>query len=226
MSLMQYFQTNVGLPINKWAHYIPIYEKHFANFRNRSLSFLEIGSGQGGSSRMWKHYFGPTAQIVTVDIRPDCKIFEDEQVCVRIGNQSDSKFLQALVEEFGPFDIVVDDGSHQMSDVCASFNYIFPKMAREGVYLIEDTHTAYWDAYGGGLRRSGTIIEMMKNFIDELHYGNPHHAINGGEQMPTSDISQKIRSISFYDGVIAIEKGPFVNKKCESIPFVEGQTIW
>lgn len=175
---------------------------------------------------MWRNYFGPAALIVTIDIRPECKAFEDEQISVRIGSQADSNFLQELVEEFGHFDLVVDDGSHQMEHVKKSFNFIFPRMARDAVYLIEDTHTAYWDAYGGGLHRPGTIIEEMKGFIDELHYGNPHHGINGGESMPTSHISQQIRGISFYDGIIAVEKGPFVNKKCESIPFIEGQVVW
>jgi hypothetical protein len=42
---------------------------------------------------MWKEYFGPLAQIVTLDINPDCKALEDAQIKVRIGDQSDVSFL-------------------------------------------------------------------------------------------------------------------------------------
>ena len=226
MSLYQYYRTNRGRPINKWAHYLPIYERYFAAFRDRRVLFLEIGTGQGGSSQMWKDYLGPTAQVVTVDVRPECKAFEDEQVAVRIGDQSDTRFLQALLNEFGPPDIVLDDGSHQMAHVNASFRYLYPRMARDAVYMIEDTHTAYWPAWGGGLRKPGTIIEEMKGLIDELHAGNPHHDAQSREKMPISDISRMTRGVHVYPSIVVVEKGAFVNKAEHSIPLVEGQTVW
>jgi hypothetical protein len=43
MSLWQDFLTNDGKIIHKWVHYFPIYERHFAWYRNKSLTFLEIG---------------------------------------------------------------------------------------------------------------------------------------------------------------------------------------
>ena len=101
MSLNQYFWTNQGEPINKWLHYLPIYERYFSRYRDRRILFLEIGTGQGGSSRMWKHFFGPAAQIVSVDVREECLAFEDEQIAVRIGDQADTAFLQSIVDEFG-----------------------------------------------------------------------------------------------------------------------------
>ena len=226
MSLTQYFRTNAGRPIHKWAHYLPVYERHFARFRDRSIFFLEIGSGQGGSSQMWKNYFGPLATIVTVDIRPECLAFEDEQVRVRIGDQADPHFLGSLVDEFGCPDVVLDDGSHIMEHVKATFNYIYPRCNREAVYLVEDMHTAYWPAWGGGLRKPGTFIEEMKNLIDELSAENPHNAEQGAGDMPSSEVGRCTRSIAFYDSIVVLEKGPFLNKASMSIPFVEGQTIW
>ena len=50
---------------------------------------------------MWKRYFGPYALIVGIDIVPACKEFEEDQIQVRIGNQSDTKFLHQIIEEFG-----------------------------------------------------------------------------------------------------------------------------
>jgi hypothetical protein len=37
------------------------------------------------------------------------------------------------------------------------------------VYLVEDLHTAYWDEFGGGLKKEGTFIEFCKGLIDELN---------------------------------------------------------
>lgn len=226
MSLTQYFHNNTGLPINKWAHYLPLYERYFSPFRNKSIFFLEIGTGQGGSSRMWQHYFGPCAQIVTVDIRPECKSFENEQIKVRIGDQSNHDFLQSIIDEFGLPDLIVDDGSHIMEHVKRTFNFLFPRMSREAVYFVEDMHAAYWPSYGGGLRRSDTFIEEMKNVIDEINSFNPHHAQYSDQTLPASDISSLIRGLHFHESVVVIEKGPFLDRKERSIPVVEGQKIW
>jgi hypothetical protein len=46
---------------------------------------------------------------------------------------------------------VLDDGSHVMSHINASFTVLYPGLNRNGVYLVEDLHTAYWDEYEGDL---------------------------------------------------------------------------
>ena len=75
---------------------------------------------------------------------------------VRIGDQADSAFLGSVLDEFGPPDAVLDDGSHVMQDVTASFHHLYPALADRGVYMVEDLHTAYWPRFGGRLaaRRS------------------------------------------------------------------------
>ena len=226
MNLYDYFLGNTGRPIHKNIHYFPVYERHFAPLRGRPLTMLEIGAGGGGSSQMWKHYFGPAAQIVTIDIRPECKEFEDEQVAARIGDQSDPVFLQSLVDEFGAPDIVLDDGSHHMVHVNATFDHLYPRMPREALYMVEDLHTAYWPAWGGGLRKPGTFIERMKTLIDELHADNPHNASQSDQPLVASDISKITRSVHFYDSIVVLEKGAFLMKQARSIPLIAGQTIW
>lgn len=226
MSLIQYFHTNTGLPINKWTHYLPLYERYFSPFRDKNTLFLEIGTGQGGSSRMWQHYFGPSAQIVSIDIREECHQFENDQIKIRVGDQSDPAFLQAIVDEFGPPDIVLDDGSHIMQHVKATFQYSFPRINREALYFVEDMHTAYWPAYGGKLRQPGTFIEDMKEMVDEINADNPHHDRMNAGLMPRSNISSMVRGIFFHQSIVVIEKGPFIDKRERCIPLVPDQTIW
>ena len=206
MSLWSEFLTNKERPIHKWVHYFPIYERHFASFVNRTCVFIEIGVAKGGSLQLWKRYLGPFARIVGIDIDANCKAFEEDQIAIRIGDQSDTKFLQRVVEEFGTPDVVLDDGSHVMRDVTASFQFLYPRLDKNGVYLIEDLHTAYWQEYKGGLGHQDSFIEKCKNFIDELNAEHTRGAV------PVSAFTTSTRSMSFYDSVVVFERGQHTKK--------------
>lgn len=206
MNLWADFLTNDQRAIHKWTHYFPAYERHFVRFRNQSLLILEIGCGDGGSLQMWKRYFGPLAQIVGVDIRQECSQLEEDQIAVRIGDQGDAMFLSSLVEEFGSPDIVIDDGSHIMGDMIASFSTLYPAMTKNGVYVVEDLHTCYWDEYEGGLRREGSFIELCKDFIDQLNAEHSRGAV------PESEFSTSTTSIHFYDSLVVFERGRYLPK--------------
>jgi hypothetical protein len=201
MSLWQDFLTNDQRLIHKWKHYFPIYEGHFNRFVNRDVVLLEIGVWEGGSAQMWKRYLGPHARIVGIDIDPRCAAFAEDQIDIRIGDQSDPNFLAKIVEEFGAPDIVLDDGSHMMSHIQASFTALYPKVSRNGVYLVEDLHTAYWDDYEGGLKRKGTFIEHCKSLIDELNADHSRGVV------ASTDFTRSTLSMHFYDSVVVFEKG-------------------
>ncbi len=85
---------------------------------------------------MWRRFLGPYAKIVGIDINPACKAAEEEQVAVRIGSQTDPSFLASLLAEFGVPDIVLDDGSHQTADVNATFDYLFPRLGKNSIYVV------------------------------------------------------------------------------------------
>lgn len=201
MNLWQDFLTNDEKIIHKWAHYFPIYERHFATWRNKSLTFLEIGVFRGGSLQMWQRFFGPMARIVGIDIDPQCKKHESPGIFVRIGDQSDPAFLQSVIDEFGAPDIVLDDGSHRMEHITCSFEFLYPKMHKNAIYMVEDLHTAYWEEYGGGVNRSDTFIEIAKTCIDRL---NADHSRG---KIPSDFITRQTFAISFYDSVVCFEKG-------------------
>ena len=206
MTLWQDFLTNDQRLIHKWKHYFPVYESHFERFVNRDVVFIEIGCGEGGSLQMWKRFLGPHARIVGIDIDPRCAGFGEDQIEIRIGDQSDAAFLGSIVEEFGTPDIVLDDGSHMMSHIMASFAVLYPKLSRNGVYFVEDLHTAYWDEYEGGLRRKGSFIEHCKDLIDEL---NADHA---RDALAATDFTRTTQSMHFYDSIVVFEKGRHTSK--------------
>jgi len=210
--LREYFEHNPGRLIHKWLHYFDIYHRHFAAYRDRQITVVELGAYHGGSLQMWKHYFGSEARIVGVDINPACRTLEEDRIEIHIGDQGDPEFLQRLCSEVGDFHVVVDDGGHLMRQQIVTFEQMFPRLAPDGVYLVEDLHTSYWPEYGGGYKRSAawlglgkprTFIEYAKELIDALH---AWHSRNP-KQLAVSDFTTSARSMHFYDSVLVIEKG-------------------
>ncbi len=51
----------------------------------------------------------------------------------------------------GGVDVVLDDGSHIATLQRISFEALFPMLPDGGLYIIEDTHTAYWPLMEGEL---------------------------------------------------------------------------
>jgi hypothetical protein len=214
--LWQAFLTHNGRIAHKWTHYFPAYEAHFARFKNRPTIFWEIGIGEGGSLQLWKGYLGPFARIVGLDIR-DRRALEDDQISIRTGDQSDTTFLQSVIDEFGPPDVVLDDGSHVMEHVAETFRYLYPRMSPAGVYMVEDLHTAYWPEYSGGLHDSRSFVEITKSLIDELNADHTRGAL-----APT-DFTNSTLSIHFYDSIIAFERGSHQVKHAPRIGHVSQQ---
>lgn len=202
MSIYQDFKTNDKKLINKWVHYFPIYEKFLNRFCNTTVTMIEIGVSEGGSLQMWERYLGPMATIIGVDIDPNCKKHEEGNIHVRIGDQGNEEFMKDIIDEFGMPDIVIDDGSHVMKDVLASFNNLYSELSKNGVYLVEDMHTAYWPEYEGGADNDdNNFIQFSKKLIDSINAHHSRGAIN------SDFITNNTFGIYFFDSVVVFERG-------------------
>ncbi len=199
--LEKYFRQNNKRLIQKWVHYFDVYDRHFSRFRGTEMTILEIGVSKGGSLQMWKDYFGPKAKIYGMDINPQCKALEEENIKIFIGSQADRKFLQEVKRSIPPVDILLDDGGHTMRQQIITYEEMFGHIRENGVYLCEDLMTSYWLKYGGGVKRRGTFIEYSKNFIDFL---NAHHSEQ--KSLPVSEFTRTADSIHYYDGIVVVEK--------------------
>lgn len=197
MKLIEIFKTNNDRPIHKWVHYFEIYERHLEKYRDTSVNVLEIGVQGGGSLQMWKKYFGPKSKILGIDIDQKCK-YQEEQINVEIGNQSDLEFLQKIVTEYGPFDIIIDDGSHIQSDVLNSFFFLYPTLNRGGTYIIEDTNTAYFKAFQGGIGSEANSISIFSHFVHDMNLEYMEEPFN----IKLRDLS----SLCFYNSMVVFEK--------------------
>lgn len=202
--LEKYFVENKGNLIHKWKHYFEIYNRHFFRFRNKEVNIVEFGVSHGGSLQMWKHYFGKGAKIFGVDIDPDCKMLEEEQVEIMIGDQEDRNFLKSIAAKIPRIDILIDDGGHTMKQQINTFEELFSHISPIGVYLCEDLHTSYWPQWGGGYRKPDSFIEYSKNFVDFIHAWHSREP----EHLNVSSFTRSAHSLHFYDSILVIEKRP------------------
>lgn len=123
------------------ADYLRHYAEFFAPYRDQNIVVLEIGVSDGYSLQLWERYFS-RATILGIDLQQRCKQFERGRIKVEIGSQADVEFLDKLCKNYS-LTIVVDDGSHRADHTMDSFNYLFPKLAAGGCYVIEDLYVHF-----------------------------------------------------------------------------------
>lgn len=156
-------------------NYTPHYRSFFGPLRRQRLTLLEIGVLRGASLRMW-HRFLPRARIIGIDLDPGG--IDLPGVEVYAGDQSDREFVAEIARRCGPFDIVIDDGSHVAGDIQASFEVLFPALTPGGWYVIEDLETAYApEREGGPPGTPGTAIDLVRSLIDRTQAASGRHQI-------------------------------------------------
>jgi hypothetical protein len=201
-------------PIDKWHHYFDIYHRHFAAFRDRQPTVLEIGVQNGGSLHMWKDYFGPGARLFGIDIDPACVDRGPEGAKIFIGDQADPAFLNRVLAETGPPDIVIDDGGHMANQTIVSFQHLYLKMRTPGVYLVEDTFTQFWPDWIDD-PQNRTFIQFAMAFIGNLYQWTrvaKHRQMlrvppeRRRDPLPAGKFTKTTSGISFYDSVVVFTR--------------------
>ena len=219
-----YFDNNNQRLIHKWQHYFDIYEKHFNKYRDKEIVVVEIGVSHGGSLQMWKSYFGKKAKIFGIDVDPRCKEFEEDNIKVLIGSQSDRNFLNKVKETIPKIDILIDDGGHTMNQQIISFEELFPHISENGIYLCEDVHTSYRLRFGGGHKRRGTFMEFSKNLLDDL---NAYHSEQ--RNLKVTEYTKSLGGIHFYDSIVVFDKKKQINtpyrRRTGKISFEENERV-
>ena len=151
---------------SKYHNYAVKYDKILSPFRESFSSILEIGVAQGQSIKMWADYF-PKTTIHGADIAPSSKICESysSRVKFHLLDQRNEAQLKNL-EQFSPFDLIIDDGNHFWMEQILTFKTLFPYVRNGGIYIVEDTTTSYWKEYNNN---SISPVEFFKTLVDEVH---------------------------------------------------------
>jgi hypothetical protein len=198
--------------VQKLAHYLPIYESVVD--RTKPIRMLQIGSFYGCSLEMWQEYLHPDSLIVGIDINSKLlKISDSGGIHVRLGGEENASFLGKVAAEFGPFNVILDDGSHTSSHMVDSFRCLFANaLSDSGVYVIEDVDCDYWRPYRDS---RVSFIDFVRALIDAMH---GHYQVAAGETNFRVGHSDRIRevsvpaitpilgSIEIYDSIVIVRR--------------------
>lgn len=174
------------------------YEKLFEPLRHRPITLLEIGVQYGCSIKAWLEYFSK-ALIIGVDHQ-----------CLWTSDHPRYKFIQCdqtdpELANCGSLDIVIDDGSHIPVDQTASFDTLWPKVTRGGLYIIEDTHPnhdpKHDPMYHRGSRELLWHIAGAINWFGKRYYGRPFP-----DEAP-GPYELEFESCTITRGLLVIRKG-------------------
>ena len=126
------------------------YEKCFENLKQNNLNILEIGSYAGASAAAFSKFL-PNSKIFCFDVNISNFKYSAKNIFVfgldvRNEKNVEKKLKKILFNhQFDYFDFIIDDGSHNLSDILFSLKYFFKYLKKSGVYVIEDfKHPNYY----------------------------------------------------------------------------------
>ncbi len=185
--------------------YLSFYESAFAPLRDKPLTILEIGVLNGASVRTWHDYF-PKARVIGCDIDPMARRWAGDRIEIEYMDQSNIEDLVRIAVKYGPFDIVIEDGSHLWDHQTTSLKTLYPFVRPGGFYVVEDLQTNYgeFEAEYRGLARQ-SCVEFLMQWLD-LHIADNALPLNRVEDPFLRTYGRGARAISFHKRVCLIEK--------------------
>ena len=215
--LFRWFRSDKHMP--GWHSYGHTYGALFRRWKYRRVRLLEIGIGGygeslGGRSLLaWQAFF-PFGTIVAADIVPK-QVLGGGRLRVRQLDQSSAVDLAALCREEGPFDIIVDDGSHLNAHQILTFERIWSALRDGGVYVIEDVQTSFWPGRVGLMEWDGARIgdpgfrgTCYGYFLELAKYVNHAEFLDRtGVDERLVALGRQITRIAFEHNLIVLWKG-------------------
>ena len=121
------------------AHgYAKIYETIFANFKEKKINILELGSFYGNAAAALFFYFDK-ASIFGADINPDMFKYKSNRITnFYIDSSSRNSLEDDMLSKKTNFDIIIEDASHMLKDQIISLFMLFPLVNSGGYFIVEE----------------------------------------------------------------------------------------
>lgn len=190
------------------------YAALFRRLKYARIKLLEIGIGghegaSGGESlAAWRSYF-PFAKVVGADVL-DKRVLARRNLQIHVVDQGSAESLDQLAALEGPFDVIIDDGSHFNAHQILTFERLFPHLAAGGIYVVEDVQTSYWTPFGGQPVESPAFAETCVGYFVALAKYVNHAEFESPDGVDPTRLAwaQQIRAISFEHNLIVVHKQP------------------
>jgi len=206
-------KANIFKLNNKSGHgFSRFYEKNFMKFKDKKINILEIGSYAGGSAAAFVKYF-PNINIFCFDINISNFKYKSKNIHVfGIDINNEKKIIKILESiflqyNFDGFDFIIDDGSHNLSDILNGLKFFFKHLKSNGIYIIEDFKHPNYYTYNRNINHI---------FIDELLNNLQNKKISTSNVFAKNDqiyLINQIEKIESYRGNLDDSDIVFINKK-------------
>ena len=166
-------KANTFIKNNFQGHgFSKFYAKHLDKLKNKKINILEIGSYSGASAAAFVKYF-PYSKVFCFDINISNFKYKSKNIHVYgldINNKNQvNKTLNQIYKKnnFQKFDLIIDDGSHNLKDILVSLNSFFSHLKDKNFFIIEDfKHPNYYE-YNRDINHIlvDKVLENLKNKI-------------------------------------------------------------
>ena len=140
------YKTDKGSELPNGNNYANFYENWFSKIQMTSTHICEIGVEYGKSLSVYYDYF-KNAEIFGLDIN-DKSVYENDRIKTFIFDQGNENNLNSFISYCKllniKFDIILDDGSHDVEHQQLTFGKLFPLVKNGGLYIIEDLGSSYF----------------------------------------------------------------------------------
>jgi glycosyltransferase involved in cell wall biosynthesis len=169
----QQYVTLGGRATDKyWVHgYTGHYDRHLHEIRKRAKKVLEVGLLRGASLKLWRDYF-PKAACFGFDNHPTrWQEFAGDlrDTTVFVGDERSAADLQP-VQQAGPYDLIVDDASHEPADQAQLYEGLWPHVRPFGYYVIEDIYRSFGHNKGRALPVDLESSLLQSRDIRQIHW--------------------------------------------------------
>ena len=128
-------RNNLKIPGHEYHKY---YEKYFAQFKEKKINILEIGTFRGNASAAFYFYF-PNACIYSYDIFPDLFCYKSLRNLNSFLDNSSEKILdEKIINNNVSYDIIIEDAGHCYKDQIITLFKTFSKLNSGGIYVVEE----------------------------------------------------------------------------------------
>ena len=127
---------------------------------------LEIGVWKGASIKMYNDFFNGDCEIYCIDIDRNRDVgYLGENVHFYVVDQGNEGQLKKFAEELGDikFDVILDDGSHQIYHQMLTYSVFRKLLKPSGIYIMEDLHTSFTECWFCGNEET-TTLDFFVNF--------------------------------------------------------------
>ena len=205
-------KANILKNTQKAGHgYSIFYKKKLDQYKNKEINILEIGSYAGASAAAFVKYF-PNSKIYCLDVNISNFKYKSKNIKVfgiDVNNKKKTeKIIQKIFkkQKIDYFDLIIDDGSHNLSDILNSFKFFFKFVKKNGLYIIEDFKQPNYYEYNNDTNHI-LIDKFLENLANSKIFTSNIFDLNEQKKLFNS-----IEKIEFFKGNLKESDISFITK--------------